>query len=234
MSEPGVNEQAEKKNFLQRIIKGTSGKPTLPDRDIGSDFESQLFQDGTLDFDLDRYLTEATEDLEKSKDWYDNNIYWDEGRIVKNMARDVDHAKYEMIWRRRFSGQIPRQWHLWYIARDDLEKARQLGVRISETLIDAGVSHPNHLVANEVGIGQRLNTKQLAWIFVRPEFPNWNRNEILAAQRKMGVSEDDLREAMRMADEVRNETKKRGSGDYTLDDASDHFQAKRLSGKGGK
>lgn len=220
MSESGVNEQAEKKNFLQRIIKGTSGKPTLPDRDIGSDFESQLFQDGTLDFDLDRYLTEATEDLKRSKDWYGNNPYWDERRTAESMTRDMDDATYEMIWRKRFSGQIPRQWHIWYNVKGDFEKARQLGVRMSENLVDAGVSHPHHLVANEVGIGQRLNTKQLAWIFVRPEFPNWNRSEILAAQKKMGVSEDDLRDAMRMADEVRN--------------AQGDFQAKRLSGKGGR
>jgi hypothetical protein len=90
------------------------------------------------------------------------------------------------------------------------------------------------LVANKVGKGQRLNTRQLAWLFVRPDFPDWNRDEILTAQRKMGVSEDDLREVTRMADEVRKQARKRSLGSYFPEDASSHFQERRLPDKGGK
>ena len=234
MSDEGGAELSPKGNFIQRFVRRTPDKPAVPPREVQPDFESQLFRNGTLDFDFNKYMAEAREDLGRSQNWYENNPYWDAKRTAESMARDMGDAKYEMIWRSRFSGQIPRQWHIWYNVKGDFEKARAVGARLSEMLVDAGLSHPHHLVANEVEKGQRLNTKQLAWLFVRPDFPNWNRDEILAAQRKMDVSEDDLREAMRMADEVRNEARKRGSGSYTLEDTSAHFQAKRLPNKGGK
>lgn len=232
MSDEGGAEQSPKGNLLQRFVRKTPDKvvPSNSSRETQPDFESQLFRNGTLEFDFGQYMAEARQDLGRSQNWYENNPYFDAKRTAESMARDMEDAKYEMIWRSRFSGQIPRSWHIWYNVQGDFEKARAAGARLSETLVDAGVSHPHHLVANEVGKGQRLNTRQLAWLFVRPDFPNWNRDEILTAQRKMGVSENDLREAMKMADEVREQARKRGSGNITLKDASDNLNQKKLSG----
>lgn len=206
----------------------------IPDRSVTTrnevvpTFESQLFRNGTLDFNLDQYVAEASQDLRSRKDWYDNNPYWDAKRTAESVVRDLDDARYEMIWRNRFSGQIPRQWHIWYNVSHDFEEARKLGVKLNETLVDAGVSHPHHLVANEVGKGQRLNVKQLAWLFARPDFPTWNREEILVAQRKMGVKEGEIHEAMRTADQVREDMRKSRHGSYALEDTPDEFQTKKL------
>lgn len=238
MSNEGGTEQTPRGNFLQRFIKRTLDKvvvtPTHQSREIQSDFESQLFRNGTLDFDLNQYMAEATRDLQRSKDWYGHNPYWDAKKTAGSMARDMNDAKYEMIWKSRFSGQIPKYWYIWYNVIGDFEKARRLNARLSETLIDAGVSHPHHLVAYEVGKGQRLNTRQLAWLFVRPDFPDLNRDEIITAQRKMGVSEKELQVAIKMADQVCSEARRRGSGVYTPGDTSNHLETKKLPDKRGK
>jgi hypothetical protein len=218
MSEGNTIEQSPKGNFLQRFIKRSPNNPVAPRNEVVQTFESQLFRGGTLEFNPDHYLTEAADDLKKQKDWYDNNPYWDAKRTAESISRDMDDAKYEMIWRRRFSGQIPQQWYIWYNVSHDFEDARRLGVQLSETLVDAGVSHPHHLVANEVGQGQRLSIKQLAWLFARPDFPDWNRDQILVSQRKMGIKEEDICEAMRAADKVRSDMRDRYSGSPVLDD----------------
>ncbi len=187
-----------------------------------SDFEGELFRDGTLDFNLDKYMARAREDLDRKKNWYEENPGWDARRTAESMARDYQGANYELIWRDRFSGRVPKRWDLWYFAMDDFKKAGQLGARLSQTLVDAGVSYPHHLVANETGKGQLLNTRQLAWLFVRPDLPLWNRNQIMEAQLKMGVKKEDIKHAMKLADEVRENLRKRQSGASSLENISKH------------
>ena len=156
MTDTGNNEQPPKGNFLQKPVRRTPDRPTVsssPSREMQSDFERQLFRNGTLDFDLNQYLAEAREDLGRRGNWYEQNPYWDAQKTAESMARDMDDAKYEMIWQSRFSGQIPIQWHIEYNVTEDFEKAKEVGARLSEILVDAGVSHPHHLVANVVGKG---------------------------------------------------------------------------------
>jgi hypothetical protein len=104
-----------------------------------------------------------------------------------------------------------------YNVMDDFEKAREQKVGLNHTLVDAGITHPHHLVANEVGKGQRLDTKQLAWLFVRPDFPEWKLNEILTAQKQKGVGSKEIKAAQKLAEEIRERMKAQGSEGLSLE-----------------
>jgi hypothetical protein len=180
-------------------------------------FERDLFRSGTLDFNLEKYVVEANKSLERTRQWYGQGG-WDEKRAAESFARDIQDAHYDLIWQQSFSGKVPRHWDIWYNVQNDFEKAREQKATLSPTLVDAGISHPHHLVANAVGKGQRLDARQIAWLFVRPDFPEWNREQIIAAQRDMGVKDEDIQAGMRMAEEVRGSMKEKGSGGFSLDD----------------
>lgn len=233
MIEQSLIEQAPKDNSPQRSVGPSPNSLAVPSGEIAQSFESQLFRNGTLEFDFDQYLAEAATNLTRKKDWYPS-AHWDAKRALESLSSDIDDSRYEMTWRRRFSGQIPQQWHIWYNVRNDFEAAKRVGVQLSETLVNAGISHPHHFVANEVGKGQRLNIKQLAWLFARPDFPDWNRDQILAAQRRMGVIEVDIREATRIADEVKADKRKHGSDGYAPEYMPSEFPVKELLEEGNK
>ena len=211
-------EQSEhpKANLPQTATSREIGKPITASNEIRkSTFERELFRNGTTDFNLASYVVEANASLERTRQWY-AQASWDEKRATESFARDIQDAHYDLIWRQSFSGKIPRHWDIWYNVQNDFKKAREQKVTLSPTLVNAGITHPNREVVNEVGKGQTLDVRQMAWLFIRPEFPEWNTKEIIAAQRKMGVKDEDIEQATRLADEVRERMNEKDSSGLSL------------------
>lgn len=201
MSERGSNEQRPKGNFRQWFARRFPDEPPIPlnpSGEIQPDFESQLFRNGTLDSDFDQYMAKTREHLGRISNRHEQDS---PPRVAQDIY-EYEVMGQEIIWCIRFSKYIPKHWASSDNVKGDFEKAKEVGARLSETLVDAGVSHPNFYVAIAVSKGQKLNTKQLTSLLVRPYFPPWAKEDILASQRKIGVSEGNLRKAMRMADEM--------------------------------
>lgn len=176
------------------------------------EFEKNLFSGGVYHFDFDRDVRELEMDVMRTKAWYDSNPHWDEKRTADSMARDIDDARYELTWRNQFSGQIPRNWVNWITISDDFEAAGKLGLQLSDELINAGITHPHHLVANTVGKSQRLNMTQLIAALARPGIPSWNEREIIDAQITKGLTQKELGEAQRRANEIKEKIRQEKKG----------------------
>jgi hypothetical protein len=176
-----------------------------------NNFEGELFRNGTLDFNIEKYVAKTTKYLTDIKQWINDNPNWDE-KTFATISKSYDH---ELVWLQRFSGKIPKHWGKWYNVRYDFEKARKQCLPLSRTLVDAGISNPCHLVTIEVGKGQRLNARQMAWVFVRPEIPMCDRNEIIKLQKQNGLSDKDMETARKMADEI-HERMRGENTQYTL------------------
>lgn len=168
-----------------------------------SDFERTLFADGVYIFDPATEQVDAESDIARSAEWYKNNPYWDEQRTHDSLSRDVLEKRWELAWKQHFSGQVPKDWKMWHGPIEDIEEAGKRGLQLSGTLIDAAVSHDHHLVANKAGTLQSLNTHQLAVAFAR-ELPPWNIGQIVEAQVKRGMTEKQVSEARRMAEDIRS------------------------------
>ncbi len=166
-----------------------------------TDFERSLFADGVYVYDPAAEHANAEGDIARSADWYKNNPYWDEQR-QDSLSRDVFQKRWELAWKQHFSGQVPKDWEMWHAPMDDIEEAGRRGVQLSGTLVDAAVSHNHHVVTNKAGTLQDLNTHQLAIAFAR-ELPPWNIGQIVEAQVKRGMSEKQVAEARKMAEEIR-------------------------------
>jgi hypothetical protein len=166
-----------------------------------SEFERSLFSEGVYVFEPTIDYADAEGEIASSADWYDNNPYWDDEQTRDSINRDVFQKRWELAWKQHFSGKVPKDWEMWHAPMDDIEEAGNRRIQLSSTLIDAAVSHDHHLVANKVGTLQDLNTHQLAIAFAR-ELPPWNIGQIVEAQVKRGMSEEQVDEARKLAEEI--------------------------------
>lgn len=167
-----------------------------------TDFERSLFADGVYVYDPSTEHADAESDIARSATWYRDNPYWDEQRTRDSLSRDVFQKRWELAWKQHFSGQVPKDWEMWHAPMDNIGQAGERGLQLSGTLIDAAVSHDHHLVANKAGTLQDLNTHQLAIAFAR-KLPGWNIDQIVEAQVTRGMSQKQVAEARKMAEEIR-------------------------------
>lgn len=170
-----------------------------------TDFERNLFADGVYVYNPAAELADAESDIARMTAWYRDN--WDIQRAHDSLSDDVSQKRWELSWKQHFSGQVPKDWEMWDAPMMDVEQAGKRGLQLSETLIDAAISHEHHLVANTAGTLQDLNTHQLAIAFAR-ELPRWNIDEIVEAQVKRGMSGKQVAEARRMAEDIRKRMSK--------------------------
>ena len=115
MSETGESNNSNDKKTAVPVTEAATG-----------DFERQLFRNGTLDFNLDKYVGEANESLERQRQWYGD--YRD---AAESFARDIQQAHYNLIWQQNFSGKIPRHWDDWGSVQDDCKRSQ--GVKFTSS-----------------------------------------------------------------------------------------------------
>jgi hypothetical protein len=181
------------------VPRGVSEEGT----DAAAEFERELFKRGTLEFDFDQYLAEREHLLV-----YSGKKLKEEGwkpdfaaRIIEGIGDETTHYH---VWQSHFSGQVPEDWKSWTLTWGAFRRAGELGFQLSSPLVDAGVSYPASLVAIEAGETQRLNETQLAILLARPDLYDYQREAVLAAQMEMGVSEEVIHEATRIAKETQD------------------------------
>lgn len=195
------------------IPKSPSKKDNVvlpPSGDISvNDFESSLFRGGVLIFDPANDQAEISNDIARSRVWYDNHPTWSKEWKEKGVLRLMNEGSFDYSWRQFFSGQIPARWKDWREAYDDFNKAGELGIQLSKTLVDAGVSHPLHHTVEAAGKSQKLDLDQLTMVMANPNVPGWGVDQVLEAQRKKGVSEEMIDKARTRAQEVIREREKR-------------------------
>jgi hypothetical protein len=195
--------------------KDRGGKPgklisRKPNEEIAvpsSDFEQKLFRKGTYKFDLQKELHKAELDSRRYQSWL-REAQTSQGE--SSLQDFVESEKHEILWKQSFDRRIPRSWGVsWTSVRRAFTEAGELGVQLSETLVNAGVSHPHHIVVICTGTNQRLHPEQLGLILARRDILSSNSSEVVNAQRKRGMSEQELVEAERIASEMKERTKKR-------------------------
>ncbi len=214
MPESGQKE-LPKGGLPQPLEARNAVKPPTSETPLNN-FERQLFSKGTLDFNLERYVAEGNESLARRREWYGQGG-WDERRAAESFADDLKDAHYDLIWKQRFSGKVPKRWVIWQNIMENFHQAWAQKILLSPNLVDAAVSHPNHKVANYVGKLRRLDVRQMTWLFVRPDFPQWNRDQIIFAQKQMGATDEDIQKAQRMADEILKHKQEKGPEDASLE-----------------
>lgn len=119
----------------------------------------------------------------------------------------MEERKKELIqnikWKHYFIKKgIPKSWDIWYDVIHTFENAATNNEQLDNDLINAGISHPHHLVALETAKSQKLSTTQLAYVFIR-ELPKWNFDEIIQFQREKGMTDADIKEAEEYAKEYK-------------------------------
>ncbi|MYB40499.1 hypothetical protein F4X86_04535 [Candidatus Saccharibacteria bacterium] len=178
-------------------------KPSeLCNRERGS-FEETLFADGVYLYDQEKEIAEAEHGVNNYEKWL---VGTERTPVVVNeqLRREKRQCRSGLIWKEYFSGAVPADWHDWRAPLHAFEEAGELGVQLSPTLVYAGVLHEHHPVVIETGKNQLLNEEQLAICFVK-DLPLWDLNEILDAQRKMGVGEDQIARAKSLAEEKKRQ-----------------------------
>jgi len=174
-----------------------------------SSFESELFRDGPYVFDEYEFSREKLDDLKEYMDWLEevrSELSPDTQELhIKSLLEMPKSLNIERLWREHFSGKIPKSWGgPWYNVIKDFEKAAKARVQLSEVLVDAGLSYPNQMyVAMRVATSQRLNTRQLSWVLLRPDFPKWAVKDIYHAQKNMGMSDEEWQKAIDLANSIK-------------------------------
>ncbi len=191
-------------NSLSKIFGSSTPKDITTA--TSSDFEKDLFKGGVYVFDFDREVSTAEKDYQGLKDWLRHPAWVSRAQGV--LADLVTSKRWDLAWKQAFSGKIPKSWGIWYGAQSAFEEAGKRGVQLTPTLVNAGVSHDHHLVANEAGKTQKLNPEQLGLVLGRDDIPTWNSNEIVAAQRAKGMTSGEYKEAMAYAAKIREMIRK--------------------------
>lgn len=156
---------------------------------------------------LEEELLKAKEDLDSFEKWL-RSTHTSEEEIKTELEERKQDLMLEIKWKYYFKGRnIPSSWDIWYNVSETFTEAAKNKEELSTDLIDAGISHPHHLVAYETGKTQRLNTRQLAYLFIR-ELPFWNFEEIIEAQTEKGMTDQDLEEAKKYAEEYKERLEK--------------------------
>lgn len=194
----------------QRSAKKDQVTLPPPKNIVASDFEGSLFDNGgVLVFDPQIDIADISSDIARSRVWYDNHPVWSKEWKEKGVFRLMNEGSFDYSWRQFFSGQVPARWKDWREACGDFEKAAELGIQLSKTLVDAGVSHPVHHTVEAAGISQKLDLDQLSMVMANPNVPGWGVDQVLEAQRKNGISEKVINQAKTRAQEVIREREKR-------------------------
>lgn len=193
--------------FLNRIIKKGSSKELEKPK---SNFEQELFRNGTYHFDFEAEIKKSETEYHHYQKWLRNAQPFREQSSLQDF---VGSERHEIMWKQFFDGAIPKSWgESWASVMDAVEEAGKRDVQLSDTLVNAGVSHSYHLVANRTGRNQRLSSQQLGLILAREDVPQWNSNEVVEAQRKRGMSDKELREAEKVAAEMRDKMRRKKAG----------------------
>lgn len=166
------------------------------------EFEEHLFDGGVYHFDFYRDAKELQMDLKDTKAWYDKNL--DKKKAADNISIDITDARYELAWRRQYDGKIPERWRNWKNISTDFQEAGKSGLQLSDVLIDAGITYPSPHIAKDVGTSQKLNMTQLVAVMSRHGLPSWSVDEIINAQKTMGLTQKVLNEVQRRADDVKH------------------------------
>ncbi len=174
-----------------------------------NDFESNLFRNGVLDFNPMADQAEISDDIARYRDWLINNPYVSEESRNKRIFESMSEGVYDYSWRQFFNGLIPSRWKDWREARKDFDKAGELGIQLSTTLVDAGVSHKVHHTVEAAGKSQKLDLDQLTMVMANPNVPWWGVDEVLEAQRKKGTPEEMIKTARDRAKEIIKEREER-------------------------
>lgn len=138
-----------------------------------SAFEKELFREGVFKFETPEVYLEGLDEYRRSS--------------IKRMNL--------LPWLEYFNGKIPSRWEkYWGNITDDFERAKKVGVQLSYSLIEAGIYHPHWIVVDTVGKNQKLTPEQLA-IVLEVSPAQWFKEDIIKAQRKNGLTEENINKA---------------------------------------
>ncbi len=178
-------------------------------------FESNLFKDGVFSFSEDSVRAEAKKWISSRTEWYrDPNAANDMDLSASLLFHERNEHGTELLWQRRFSNCLPAPWLNAEEITNTLQDAREGGITLSKTLIDAAATHPDQIVARVVGTTQRLTIQQLAWVLTHPaliteldgsESEYSEIYKILAAQKKFGMTALELKQAQDIAKKLHGE-----------------------------
>lgn len=171
------------------------------------EFEERIFAGGVYHFDFEKSVKELGLVLLIKQEWSWQNTYWSMEKVTEYIQEEMDFAGYQLGWRAQFDGKIPKSWLDWRDAMNDFIEVQNLGFQLSDNLINAGVTYPYNMVAEAVGISQRLNETQLTAILARPGMLQLSIDEIIEAQFAKGLTEDILRKAQARAEEIKRAAK---------------------------
>jgi len=166
-----------------------------------SRFERELFRDGKWVTKGEGYV--YPRHIERFGNPQERTELLDQLYNDKTSANLSETRVADAIWSKRFSGKIPARWAIWYYIEQDFRTARERSVTLSPTLVDAGISHPDMRVVNEAGLGQKLDVSQLTLLFARRDFGAVPIDEILDAQRQMGVKFENIKIAKDKGESLR-------------------------------
>ena len=145
-------------------------------------FEESLFADGV-------YIYNPEEEIALAEYGATSILQWREragenGNYEIGVVRQIiNNNRSGLVWKEHFSGLVPKDWHIWHGPKIAFEAAAELDVQLSPTLVFAGMLHEHHLVVKGTSKSQLLNEMQLAICFARSDLSDWDREEIIAAQR---------------------------------------------------
>ncbi len=151
-----------------------------------------------IDPKLRELLEKAKADIDSHESWLKRTSR-SEDEIEESLARYKEGLIEDVKWEHYFSNKgIPDSWSIWYNITEYFKEAAKNNEQLDANLIDAGISHPHHLVALETAKSQKLTIQQLAYVFIR-DLPMWNFQEIIQAQKDKGMTDSQIMEAQEYA-----------------------------------
>ena len=89
----------------------------------------------------------------------------------------------EIAWQKEFGDRVPSSWRNWSEIKDSFEKADDLSLQLSDSLLEAGLAHPNWRVAHTIGKRQSLNRQQFQLLKNHSDLPPWALEEVVGVQK---------------------------------------------------
>lgn len=188
-----MNERNNRGEMIKEINNRVFNNEEIRNSTRSSDFETMLFWDGqfVFDHDFEVYFAskEISEERHKLKSEYGRRGYEDK------MKSFIEEKRHDIAWKREFSEKIPKKWKDLRNICKDFKKAKERNIQLSDTLIDAALSHYHPDVVKSAGVSQKLSKNQLALVIARLEvgtvYP-WNYEQILEAQVMRGLTREGL------------------------------------------
>src|SRR3989338_6087594 len=179
---------------LRRLPETGLGTPSL---EIRSPFEEQLFRDGVMEFNWEEESARAEGELSQDRDALKD---WSKKRLEEAVQEEAHFLRHGIAWKAMFQGKVPKNWDSWMNVGSAFRDAKERGAQLSETLMDAGITHPNWIAAQDAGKAQRMNRKQLVWFFLLQR-PFFSVEEVLEEQKSIGTAEADIKASKKEAQE---------------------------------